>query len=44
MDKIVKCIDEFKAAKQIKTCEIWSFHDGEDDDLLLGFGAMQTCR
>jgi hypothetical protein len=24
----------------IDSCEIWGFHGGEDDDVLLGFGTM----
>jgi hypothetical protein len=26
------------------TCEIWGFYGDEDDDVLLGFGAVYTRR
>jgi hypothetical protein len=26
--------------KYLDLCEIWGFHDGEDDDAVLSFGAM----
>jgi hypothetical protein len=30
--------------KHVPSCESWGFHGGENDDVLLGVGALQTRR